>query len=171
MIPSASSLEATAVDAVQYNDFKSEQLRFPLNRGKLSPQLHCGCSHPQREMETPPCSVDPFFSHAILAVTCWGCVSCSQPEHLRRGHGRFLRTHPHVSCPTVLPAGVERWEALSAVVQQSVTQKYVWYYCCRPPYGPLPAWATIKQVCPVMSHLSRSCIAGFIWLNSQSDYD
>lgn len=54
-----------------------------------------------------------------ISVTYWDYVSCGESKCLWRGHGRFLRSHPHVSCPTVLPADEERWDAVCATVSSS----------------------------------------------------
>lgn len=77
--------------------------------------------------------------------------------------GRFLRSHPHVSCPTVLLADEERWDAVCATVSSS---KKIWNNCRRPSYGPLSAWATIKKVFPVRS--VPSVVQDHCWIDRLS---
>lgn len=103
------------------------------------------------------------------AVTCWDYVSCGRPEHLWRGHGRFLRTHPRVSCPTVLPAGEERWEARSAV-RATVNSSEKWYDIIvvahrMAPF--LPELGLKKFAQSRACHLLCSIIAGLIVYKAQ----
>lgn len=103
------------------------------------------------------------------AVTCWDYVSCGQPEHLWRGHGRFLRTHPHVSCPTVLPAGEERWEVLSAV-RATVSNSKKWYdiFAVAHRIAPFPPELGLKKFSQFRAcHLLCCIIAGLIVYKAQ----